>query len=148
MSDIPRQDADRDCSSLNMPFAPPSAALINDGAKLHLVPLCACGSEFQKYLHVLVSPLLEELAAAIFGPLQCTHSSHADVAVGVDERCQSKAASTAQYPIGYNVLVTRIFLGDHQANERRAGQLQAGDKVPTSSPGQLHVGSNKPHAAD
>jgi hypothetical protein len=124
-------------------------ALILDGAKLHLVPMCACGSTFQKYVHVLVSPLLEERASALFGGLRCVHpSGHADQAVGVDARGQSKAAQTATYPVGFNVLAARIMAGDSPAAPRKAGTPLATKQVAASSSGQLHVGSNRPHAAD
>ena len=124
-------------------------ALILDGAKLHLVPMCACGSTFQKYVHVLVSPLLEERASALFGGLRCVHpSGHADQAVGVDARGQSKAAQTATYPVGFNVLAARIMAGDSPAAPRKAGTPLTAKQVAASSSGQLHVGSNRPHAAD
>ena len=123
---------------------PRARRLMQLGAKRHLVPLCMLGSPFQKYLQVLVSPLIEEMATQLFGHLACTHSSHADLAIGKDERGRSKAASTSTYPVAFNVLLARLlthlFVTTSQASRS--------SKTPSSTVGNLHVGSSRPHAVD
>ena len=123
-------------------------ALIDAGCKLHLVPMCMLGLDYQKYVHILASPLCEQAAATAFDSLVCNHKSHKDRAVGKDERGNSKAASTATYPIGYNVLAARILVGDKPAVARNAGAVSKSPQVLGSTVGQLHVGSNRPHAVD
>ena len=120
--------------------------LMQAGAKRHLIPLCMLGSPFQKYLHLLVSPELEDLAQEFFDGLHCTHSHHADLAIGRDERGRSKASTTATYPTAFNVLLARLLLQLRSGEQREAAARPA--KVPSTSPGQLHVGSSRPHAID
>ena len=123
---------------------PKAQELMSAGGKRFLVPLCMLGSPFQKYLEVMVSPMLIAVAEQLFGGLACTHAKHADVAMGKNDRGQSKAASSATYPVGFNVLLARLLTTLFV----QGAPAPRSSKTFSSSPGQLHVGSSRPHAID
>ena len=68
---------------------------------------CACGARFQKRNSAVaskaVSDLLDELRCA-----QCSHSEHAQQAVGFDEVGDAISAQAAAYPTGLNVIFAGI----------------------------------------
>ena len=74
-----------------------------------VIALCSQGSEFQKYLELMASPDMLKAAIEQFKDAACIHERHADVAIGVDERGQSKAAGTARYPIPFNINAAAVL---------------------------------------
>ena len=114
------------------------------GAQRVTLPLCSLGSPFQKYVSVLVPAHMHAEALELTRHLVCKHKSHAEQAVGVDERGQSKAARSAVYPVGFNVLLAKLLI----PVERGAAPRNNAAKTHSSSPGQMHVGSSRPHAVD
>ena len=101
------------------------------GAKRYLLPHCAFGSQFQKYIEVMCSPDLIGAADGLFNSVRCTHGKHPDVAVGRDTRGRSKAANTAAYPEELNVVLAALLSSGAKRQKRR-----------------LHPGSRKPHGED
>ena len=101
------------------------------GAKRYLLPHCAFGSQFQKYIEIMCSPDLIGAADGLFNSVRCTHGKHADVAVGRDTRGRSKAANTAAYPEELNVVLAALLSSGAKRQKRR-----------------LHPGSRKPHGED
>ena len=90
---------------MGLSLGPPShkKGLQTRGAKRCLMPHCAFGSAFQKYIEVMCSADLITTADRLFDGVRCTHGKHRDSAVGRDLRGRSKAASTATYPEELNV---------------------------------------------
>jgi hypothetical protein len=107
--------------------------LISRGARKFLLPHCAFGSPFQKYIEILCSVDLLPLAEQMLGCFKCTHTKHADQAVGKDDRGRSKAGFTATYPEKLNELIALLlirFVSENLANRE---------------PRKLVTGSSKPH---
>lgn len=102
---------------------------------------CACGSVFQKRTTLLfpsrLSEQMTELRAA-----QCTHLSHARVALGFDELGESKSAKSAAYPAGLNAIFASIAASWCQS----IYPLSPTRHAPGSDRSLLCSGSAKPHA--
>ena len=134
----------KDWGSLwHVPFFRDAPSLLN--AKRFLIPLCSQGSEFQKYLQVMFSADLVPVAESIFGNCKCTHAKHAKQAVGLDERGNSNASTTAAYPHIFNDNLAETFVMK-AANIKH--HKPSKDKTPSAqsaSARHLHVGSSKPH---
>ena len=99
------------------------------GAQRYLLPHCAFGSNFQKYIEVMCSAALQVRADVLFAGVICAHAKHADTAVGSDDRGRSKAASTAAYPEDLNVALASLLAVASRTTRRL-----------------LHVGSSRPHS--
>lgn len=108
---------------------------------------CACGSVFQKRTTLLFASRLDfymsELRSA-----QCTHVSHARLALGFDELGESKSAESAAYPAGLNAIFAGIAVAwCDKINPREARGVDAPLAEPQSSASEgLCSGSAKPHA--
>ena len=116
-----------------------------EGAVRFLLPHCFFGSDEQKYIEILVCKDLVEEAQRLFKGIKCQHVKHKALACGVDIRGRSKAAKTAAYPVGLNVLLAKLLCSGGLMTEA-SGRQSKSSKTSTSSPGQLHVGSSSPHS--
>ena len=113
------------------------------GAVRFLLPHCYFGSDEQKYIEIMVCKDFVEEARRLFAGVKCTHAKHKSVACGVDIRGYSKAAKTAAYPTGINVLLAKLLCAGVINLKDTQGKSS---KTSTSSPGQLHIGSSSPHS--
>jgi hypothetical protein len=106
-------------------------ALVRGGAKRFLLPHCAFGSRYQKYIEVMCSSGLLDSAHGLFAHVRCVHDKHDDTAVGRDERGKSKAAGTAAYPEALNVALASLLASVAHKRKRL-----------------LHAGSSRPHSEE
>lgn len=116
--------------------------LIETGASKILVPLCMCGSPVDVYVDLLVSAKMPSLW--IDGELVCDHVLHEHLDLEPDLRGIEHAPRISVVPIGFCVLLARAMVGEH----RRRSPAQKSSKTPSSSKGNMHVGSARPHAID
>ena len=116
--------------------------LIETGATKILVPLCKCGSPFGVHVDVLVSAKMPSLW--IDSQLVCEHVLHEHLELEADVRGIDHEPRASFIPIGLNVLLARAMVGEH----RPRGPAQKSSKTPSSSKGNMHVGSARPHAID
>ena len=121
---------------------PPIIELVETGATKILVPLCKCGSPFGVHVDVLVSAKMPPLW--IDGELACDHVVHEHLELEPDVRGIEHPPRISVLPIGLSVLLARAMVGEH----RRRGPAQKSSKTPSSSKGNMHVGSSRPHAID
>ena len=115
--------------------------LVKGGAKKTLVPLCKCGSPFGVYVDVLTSAKMPNLF--LTSELLCDHVIHEEFPILEDHRGEDRPPRTAYLPIGFNVLLARAMVGEH-----RRSSSKKSSKTPSSSKGNMHVGSARPHAID
>jgi hypothetical protein len=116
--------------------------LIEAGARKVLVPLCMCGSPTGLHVEVLMSATSPRLLPR--EGLECDHVLHEQLELQPDARGDHHLPKASFIPIGLNVLLARAMVGEH----RRRGPTEKSSKTSSSSLGNMHVGSARPHAID
>ena len=76
--------------------------------------------------------------------LECDHVLHEQPELQPDARGDHHLPKATFIPIGLNVLLARAMVGEH----RRRGSTEKSSKTSSSSLGNMHVGSARPHAID
>ena len=125
------------------------------GAKRIMLAMCAFNRPYQKLTELLTCEELAVVAQRVLANYQCTHHSHADQIVGVDERGKPKAALAGQYSPEFNAVIASIIVevlqGQREARQPKevspvAPKRRRSEKPQsTSVVGMMHVGSAKPH---
>ena len=116
--------------------------LIEAGARRVLVPLCMCGPPIGVHVEVLMSATSPRLLPR--EGLECDHVLHEQPELQPDARGDHHLPKATFIPIGLNVLLARAMVGEH----RRRGSTEKSSKTSSSSLGNMHVGSARPHAID
>ena len=116
--------------------------LIEAGARKVLVPLCMCGSQSGLHVEVLMSTSSPRLLPR--EGLECDHAVHEQPEIEPDARGDLHPPKASIIPVGLNVLLARAMVGQH----RRRDPTQKSSKTSSSSLGNMHVGSARPHAID